>query len=186
MAAIIDAVQSGEIADSTVEVVVSDKLQAVGLEKARDKGVEAIVIERSGRTSEEHDTEIVAALKGRGVELICLAGYMRLLSPLFVNAFPDKIINIHPSLLPAYPGLNVHERVLAAGETRSGCTVHFVNEELDAGPIILQREVPVLDGDTPDTLAARILDHEHGAYVDAIKMIVSGNVETSSLEANTV
>ncbi|HMO79854.1 MAG TPA: phosphoribosylglycinamide formyltransferase [Pyrinomonadaceae bacterium] len=171
MEAIIDAVKRGEIPDSTVEAVISDKPQADGLEKARKKGVEAIVIERRGRTREEHDAEIVSELKERGVELVCLAGYMRLLSPMFVQSFPDQIINIHPSLLPAYPGLDVHERVLAAGETRSGCTVHFVNEELDAGPIILQREVLVLADDTPETLAARILEHEHSAYIDAIKIV---------------
>jgi phosphoribosylglycinamide formyltransferase-1 len=171
MVAIVDAVQSGEIRGADVAVVMSDKADAAGLEKARARGVETLVIERSGRTREEHDAEIVVALKTRGVELVCLAGYMRLLSPHFVNAFPNRIVNIHPSLLPAYPGLNVHERVLAAGEKTSGCTVHFVNEDLDAGPVILQREVPVLEGDTPETLAARILEIEHSTYVDAIKQL---------------
>lgn len=174
MEAIIDAVESGEIPDSTVEAVISDKPQAAGLEKARERGVEAVIIERRGRTREEHDAEIVSELKKRGVDLVCLAGYMRLLSPSFVQAFPDQIINIHPSLLPAYPGLNVHERVLGDGKSRSGCTVHFVNEELDAGPVILQREVPVLDGDTPESLAARILEQEHAAYVEAVRLLVSG------------
>jgi phosphoribosylglycinamide formyltransferase-1 len=126
----------------------------------------------NGRSREEHDAEIVAELQKRGVELVCLAGYMRLLSSSFVQAFPRRIINIHPSLLPAYPGLNVHERVLAAGETRSGCTVHFVDELLDHGPVILQREVPVFADDTPETLAARILAEEHGTYVAAIRKIV--------------
>ncbi len=171
MVAIIDAVQSGAIPASEVSVVISDKPEAPGLDKAAERGIDTRVIERQGRTREEHDAEIVSELKKRGVELVCLAGYMRLLSPIFVLAFPDRIINIHPSLLPAYPGLNVHERVLAAGETRSGCTVHFVNEELDAGPIILQREVLVLADDTPETLAARILEHEHSAYIDAIKIV---------------
>jgi phosphoribosylglycinamide formyltransferase-1 len=174
MVALVDAVQSGEIPASEVAVVISDKADAAGLAKAAKRGVETLVIERNGRKREGHDAEIVAELQKRGVELVCLAGYMRLLSPGFVQAFPDRIVNIHPSLLPAYPGLHVHERVLAAGETRSGCTVHFVNEDLDAGPIILQREVPVLDGDTPETLAARILEQEHGAYVAAIKRIVEG------------
>ncbi len=173
MAAIIDAVVIGEIPDSTVEVVISDKADGAGLEKARAKGVEAIAIERSGRTREEHDAEIIAELQKRGVKFVCLAGYMRLLSPKFVEAFSNRIINIHPSLLPAYPGLNVHERVLAAGEKVSGCTVHFVNEDLDAGPVILQRTVPVLPDDTPETLAARILEQEHGTYVEAIKKIVA-------------
>lgn len=173
MVALVDAVASGEIPGSEVAVVVSDMRDAAGLAKAAERGVETLVIERNGRKREEHDAEIVAALKDRGVELVCLAGYMRLLSPLFVQAFPDRIINIHPSLLPAYPGLNVHERVLAAGEKVSGCTVHYVNEDLDAGPVILQREVPVLAGDTPETLAARILEQEHSAYVDAVREVVA-------------
>jgi phosphoribosylglycinamide formyltransferase-1 len=172
MVALVDAVQSGEIPASEVAVVVSDKRDAAGIEKAKERGVETLVIERRGRTREEHDAEIVAALKERGVELVCLAGYMRLLSPMFVRAFPNRIINIHPSLLPAYPGLHVHERVIAAGETRSGCTVHFVDEQLDHGPVILQREVPVLPGDTPETLAARILEQEHPAYIEAVRRIV--------------
>lgn len=171
MAAIIDAVQSGEIPASDVAVVISDKADAAGLEKARAKGVEAIAIERRGRTREEHDAEIVAELGKRGIELVCLAGYMRLLSVSFVQAFPNRIINIHPSLLPAYPGLNVHERVLAAGEKVSGCTVHFVDELLDHGDVILQREVPVLPNDTPETLAARILKEENKIYVEAVKLI---------------
>ncbi len=173
MVALVDAVASGEIPGSEVAVVISDKADAAGLAKAAERGVETLIIERNGRKREEHDAEIVAALKDRGVELVCLAGYMRLLSPLFVLAFPDRIINIHPSLLPAYPGLGVHERVLAAGESRSGCTVHYVNEDLDAGPVILQREVPILEGDTPETLSARILEQEHTAYIEAVKNIVA-------------
>ncbi len=173
MVALVEAVGSGEIPGSEVAVVISDKADAAGLAKAAERGVETLVIERNGRKREEHDAEIVAALNDRGVELVCLAGYMRLLSPLFVQAFPDRIINIHPSLLPAYPGLNVHERVIAAGEKTSGCTVHFVHEDLDAGPIILQREVPVFDGDTPETLSARILEQEHGTYVEAVKKILA-------------
>lgn len=179
MVALIEAVKSGEIPASEVAVVISDRADAGGLAKARERGIETVVIERNGRKRVEHDAEIVAELKNRGVELICLAGYMRLLSPEFVRAFPDRIVNIHPSLLPAYPGLHVHERVLAAGEKVSGCTVHFVNEELDAGPMILQREVPVLDGDTPETLSARILEQEHGAYVEAVKLL-SGKVSEMS------
>ncbi|CAN5721792.1 hypothetical protein BH24ACI3_BH24ACI3_01830 [soil metagenome] len=173
MVALVDAVRSGEIPGSEVVVVISDKADAAGLAKARERGIEALVIEKNGRKREMHDAEIVAALERRGVELVCLAGYMRLLSPLFVNAFYDKIINIHPSLLPKYPGLNVHERVLAAGEKTSGCSVHYVNEDVDAGPIILQREVPVLDTDTPETLSARILEQEHGTYVEAVRKIVA-------------
>jgi phosphoribosylglycinamide formyltransferase-1 len=173
MVAIVDGVASGEIPDSEVAVVISDKADAAGLAKAQERGVETLVIERRGRNREEHDAEIITALNERGVELVCLAGYMRLLSPSFVAAFPERILNIHPSLLPAYPGLNVHERVLAAGEKVSGCTVHYVNEDLDAGEIVLQRKVPVLENDTPETLSARILDEEHRLYVDAIKLVAA-------------
>lgn len=173
MTALVDAVQSGEIPDSQVAVVISDKPQAAGLAKAQERGVETVVIERRGRSREEHDAEIAKELKKRGVELVCLAGYMRLLSPQFVQAYPNKIINIHPSLLPAYPGLDVHERVLAAGEKVSGCTVHYVNEDLDAGEVILQREVPVLPDDTAETLSARILDQEHTAYIEALREITN-------------
>ena len=173
MVALVDAVESGEISASDVAVVISDKLDAAGLAKANERGVETVVIERKGRTREEHDADIIAELRKREVELVCLAGYMRLLSPSFIRAFPDRIINIHPSLLPAYPGLDVHERVLAAGEKVSGCTVHFVDEDLDAGPIILQREVDVKEGDTVEALSARILEQEHKLYVEAVKKLVS-------------
>ncbi|MBX3293267.1 MAG: phosphoribosylglycinamide formyltransferase [Acidobacteria bacterium] len=178
MVALVDAVKSGEIPASEVAVVISDNADASGLDRAKERGIEAFAIERKGRTREEHDAEIVAVLRERGVELVCLAGYMRLLSPLFVQAFPGRIVNIHPSLLPAYPGLHVHERVIAAGETRSGCTVHFVDELLDHGPIILQREVPVLPDDTPETLAARILEQEHPTYIEAVKKIVLATENT--------
>lgn len=178
MAAIIDAVRSGAIPSSEVAVVISDKPDAPGLVKATERGVETLIIDRRGRTREDHDAEIISALKERGVDLVCLAGYMRLLSARFVAEFRNRIINIHPSLLPAYPGLNVHERVIAAGEKVSGCTVHFVNEELDAGPIILQRGVEVRENDTPETLAGRILAEEHVAYVEALRMIASGRIET--------
>ncbi|MGE3465314.1 MAG: phosphoribosylglycinamide formyltransferase [Pyrinomonadaceae bacterium] len=172
MVALVDAAKSGDIPQTEVAVVISDKADAAGLARAKQRGIETVVVERNGRPREEHDAEIVAELKKHGVEFVCLAGYMRLLSPMFVRSFPNKIVNIHPSLLPAYPGLHVHERVLAAGETRSGCTVHFVDELLDHGPVILQREVPVLDGDTPETLAARILEQEHGTYVEALRKII--------------
>ena len=173
MVALVDAVKGGAIPDSEVAVVISDKPNAKGLEKARDRGVETIVIERKGRTREEHDAEIIAELKRRGVELICLAGYMRLLSRDFIQAFPDQIINIHPSLLPLFPGLDAQRQALEHGAQVSGCTVHYVNEELDAGPMILQRSVEVLQDDTVETLSARILDQEHVAYVDAVRSIVS-------------
>ncbi len=178
MVAIIDAVKAGEIPDSEVAVVISDKPSAPGLEKARERGVETVIVERHGRSREEHDAEIIRELRKRDVELVCLAGYMRLLSKDFVKAFENRIINIHPSLLPEFPGLNVQQRAIDAGAKVSGCTVHFVNEDLDAGPVILQRKVTLKDGDTAETLAARILEQEHGAYVDAVKYIVRKKKES--------
>jgi phosphoribosylglycinamide formyltransferase-1 len=176
MAALVDAVQSGEIPASEVAVVISDKVHAAGLEKARDRGVKTVVVERNGRKRAEHDAEIVAELNERGVELVCLAGYMRLLSPEFVESFPNRIVNIHPSLLPSFPGLNVQQQAIDHGVKITGCTVHFVNNELDAGPIILQRVVDVKDDDTAETLATRILDKEHAAYVEAVRRVVSGRL----------
>lgn len=180
MVALVDAVKSSEIPGSEVAVVISDNANAEGLAKARERGVETVVIERRGRTREEHDTEIIAELQRRGVELVCLAGYMRLLSKEFVHAFEDRIVNIHPSLLPSFPGLNVQQQAIDHGVKISGCTVHFVNEDLDAGPIILQRAVEVLDDDTAETLAARILEQEHGAYVEAVRQIVMRASQASS------
>jgi phosphoribosylglycinamide formyltransferase-1 len=173
MVAIVDAVQSGEIPDSQVAVVISDKANAAGIEKARERGVETLVIERKARTREEHDAEIISELTNRGVELVCLAGYMRLLSPLFIEAFANKIINIHPSLLPAFPGLDAQKQAFDAGVKVTGCTVHHVDEMLDHGPVILQKEVERLENDTVETLSAKILEQEHGLYVAAIKSLVS-------------
>jgi phosphoribosylglycinamide formyltransferase-1 len=172
MTAIVGAVQSGLIVDSNVAVVVSDKPSAEGLIKARECGVETIVITKKGRTREEHDAEIVSELKKRNVELICLAGYMRLLSPEFIRAFPNRIINIHPSLLPSFKGLDAQKQAIDYGVKVSGCTVHFVDESLDNGAIILQRAVAVKDDDTYEMLSARILEQEHALYVEAIKLIV--------------
>ena len=177
MVAIVDAVQSGEILDSKVAVVISDKPDAAGLVKARERGVETAVIERKGRTREEHDREIAAELRNHDVDLICLAGYMRLLSPWFISEFPNRIINIHPSLLPAFPGLNAQRQAFDAGVTVTGCTVHFVDEHLDNGPVILQREVRVLENDTAESLSARILDQEHLLYVQAIKQLVTSKAQ---------
>lgn len=176
MVAIVDAVKSGEIPDAEVAVVISDKANAPGLEKARERGVEAVVIERRGRTREDHDAEIISELKKHGVELVCLAGYMRLLSPLFVQAFPNKIINIHPSLLPAFPGLDAQRQAFDAGVKVTGCTVHYVDELLDHGEVILQQQVAVLDGDTVETLSARILNEEHRLYVAAVKRLCAANI----------
>lgn len=177
MVAIAEAVQSGRIPGSEVTVVLSDKKSAQGLEKAKERGIETIVVARNGRTREEHDAEIVAELKKRNVELVCLAGYMRLLSRDFVGAFPDKIVNIHPSLLPAFPGLDAQRQAIEYGVKVSGCTVHFVDDDLDHGAIILQKTVEVKDEDTAETLSARILEHEHALYVEAIKHIAEGKIE---------
>jgi len=173
MAAIIDAVQCDEIPDSVVAIVISDKADAAGLAKAAEKGVPTAVIERRGRPREEHDREIAAILRENNVELICLAGYMRLLSAWFVSEFPNRIINIHPSLLPAFPGLDAQRQAFEAGGKMSGCTVHFVDEHLDHGPIIARCEVEIEEGDTVETLSAKILEQEHKLYVDALKQIVS-------------
>jgi phosphoribosylglycinamide formyltransferase-1 len=186
MVALVDAVKSGEIPGSEVAVVISDKANAPGLAKARQRGVETVIIERRGRTREEHDAEIIRELRKRDVELVCLAGYMRLLSKDFIHAFENRIVNIHPSLLPSFPGLNVQQKALDHGVKISGCTVHYVNEDLDAGPIILQRAVEVMDGDTAETLAERILVQEHGAYVEAVRRIVTGEVEDLSPKATNI
>ena len=171
MVAIVNAVATGEIPNSEVVVVISDKPDAAGLEKARERGVETVVVERKGRSRNEHDAEIISELKSRNVDLICLAGYMRLLSRDFIEAFPNKIINIHPSLLPLFPGLDAQKQALEKGAKVTGCTVHYVNEQLDAGPIILQRSVKVRDGDDTESLSARILEQEHKLYVEAVKLL---------------
>jgi phosphoribosylglycinamide formyltransferase 1 len=173
MQAIINAVQQGRIPGSEVAVVISDQPDAAGLIKAKEKGVETVVVERAGRKRAEYDAEIAAELKKRDVELVCLAGYMRLLSPEFIRAFPHRIVNIHPSLLPAFKGLDAQRQAFEDGVKVTGCTVHFVDEELDNGPIIAQRTVEVRDDDTAETLAARILAEEHKLYVEAIAKVVS-------------
>lgn len=177
MSAIAEAVEKGLISDSQVAVVISDRTEAEGLQKANERNLETIVITRQGRTREEHDTLIVAELKARDVELVCLAGYMRLLSSDFVRAFPNRILNIHPSLLPSFKGLNAQRQAIEYGVKFSGCTVHLVDEDLDHGAIIAQKIVEVKDNDTPEMLSARILKHEHALYIEAVKMIVEGNYE---------
>ncbi len=177
MVAIIEAVRDGRIPNSKVSVVVSDKRDALGLEKAKSYGVETLVIERNGLRREEHDEKIITELRRRKVELVCLAGYMRLLSRKFIEAFPNRIINIHPSLLPAFPGLEAQRQAFDYGVKISGCTVHFVDEQLDHGPIILQKAVEVKDDDTVETLSHRILEQEHFIYVEAIKLIVEDRLE---------
>jgi phosphoribosylglycinamide formyltransferase-1 len=175
MEAILDAVDAGRI-PARVGVVVSNVEAARGLESARERGVEAVVLDHRGRTREEHDRRVHEVLAARGVELVCLAGYMRLLSSFFISSYPNRILNIHPSLLPAFPGLAAQRQAIEYGVKVSGCTVHFVDEELDHGPIVLQRVVPVLAGDTEDTLAHRILEQEHAAYPEAVSLVVSGKV----------
>ncbi len=177
MSAIIEAAQSGLIPDSDVSIVISDKTSAEGLIKAKERRIETLVIAKKGRAREEHDAEIVGELKRRNVELVCLAGYMRLLSKDFVRAFPNRIVNIHPSLLPSFKGLNAQKQAIDYGAKISGCTVHFVDEDLDHGAIILQKAIEVLDDDTAETLSARILEYEHALYVEALKKIVEGRIE---------
>src|SRR5579859_1046181 len=175
--AIADNIDAGRIPDARIAVVISNKPEAPGIATARQRGLNALVIPSKGKAREEHDREVVAALKQNGVELVCLAGYMRLLSPWFVRQFPRQILNIHPSLLPAFPGLEAQERAFAYGVKVSGCTVHFVDEELDHGPIIVQKAVAVEDGDDEHSLATRILGQEHLAYAEAIKIVLGGKFE---------
>jgi phosphoribosylglycinamide formyltransferase 1 len=175
--AIADNVAAGHIPNCRIAVVISNKADAPGIETARRRGLTAFVIPSKGKQREEHDREMVAVLQKHNVDLICLAGYMRLLSPWFVQQFPQRILNIHPSLLPAFPGLEAQQQAFAYGVRVSGCTVHFVDEELDHGAIIVQRAIPVLDGDDERTLAARILEQEHIAYSEAIKIVLEANFE---------
>jgi phosphoribosylglycinamide formyltransferase-1 len=177
MAAIIEAVLNGRIPKSDVCIVISDKTSARGLQKAKERGIETLVITKNEHSREEHDAEIVAELKKRNVEFVCLAGYMRLLSPEFIRAFPNRILNIHPSLLPSFKGLDAQKQAIEYGVKVSGCTVHFVDENLDNGAIIAQKTVEVLDDDTPEMLSARILEHEHTLYVESIAKIVEGKIE---------
>jgi phosphoribosylglycinamide formyltransferase-1 len=173
MRALHDAVRAGKIPNAEIVVVISDKADAAGLALARERGIEAIAIERNGRKREEHEQDVIEVLRERRVDLICLAGYMRFLSPCFINAFRGRILNIHPSLLPSFPGLDAQRQALEHGVKFSGCTVHFVDETLDGGPIIAQRVVPVLAGDTVEALSARILEQEHELYAEAVRQVLS-------------
>jgi len=172
MAAVLDSIREGRL-DAEAAVVISNVESAPGLVKARESGVETLVIAHKGRTREEHDREIVTELKHHAVSLVCLAGYMRLLSPLFVRAFENRILNIHPSLLPAFPGVDAQRQALDHGVKLTGCTVHLVDEQLDHGPIVMQRAVEVRDDDTVETLSARILEQEHRIYPEAIARVLS-------------
>lgn len=174
--AIANSCAAGRI-PARIAIVISNKADAPGIERARQRGLQTLVIPSKGKQREEHDAEVVAALKAHQVDLVCLAGYMRLLSAWFCQQFPRKILNIHPSLLPAFPGLEAQKQAIEYGVKVSGCTVHFVDEHLDHGPIIVQKAVPVLDGDDEHTLAARILEQEHIAYSEAINIVLAGNFE---------
>jgi phosphoribosylglycinamide formyltransferase 1 len=172
-------IAAGKIPGARIAVVISNQADAGGLATAKHLGLTALAIPSKGVPREEHDRAVVAALQEHKVDLICLAGYMRLLSPWFVQQFPQRILNIHPSLLPAFPGLEAQEQAFAYGVKVSGCTVHFVDEELDHGAILVQKTVPVLDNDDEHTLAARILEQEHIAYSEAIRIVVEGKYEVA-------
>ncbi len=177
MLAIIEAIGAGRVPGAEVALVISDKASAAGLAHAAAHGIEALAIERRGRAREEHEREIISVLRERQVELVCLAGFMRLLSPVFIREFRHSILNIHPSLLPAFPGLDAQRQAIEHGVKVSGCTVHFVDETLDGGPIVAQRVVAVHDSDTAETLSARILAEEHRAYAEALAIVVGKNYE---------
>lgn len=172
--AIADNIASGRL-DAKIAVVISNRADAPGIESARRRELDALVIPSKGKAREDHDRAMVAALEEHRVELICLAGYMRLLSGWFIQRFPNRILNIHPSLLPAFPGLDAQKQAFDYGVKVSGCTVHFVDADLDHGAIILQKSVPVLDTDDDHTLAARILEQEHIAYSEAIQIVLKGD-----------
>ena len=172
--AIADAIAAGRL-DAEIAVVISNRADTPGITAARQRGLNLAVLPSRGIEREEYDALLAATLDKAGVDLICLAGYMRLLSPSFIRRYPQRILNIHPSLLPAFPGLHAHRDALAHGVKVSGCTVHFVDEGLDSGSIIKQAAVPVLDDDTEESLAARILKEEHRTYSEAIALVLSGN-----------
>jgi phosphoribosylglycinamide formyltransferase 1 len=175
--AIADNVAAGKIPGAEIAVVISNKPYAPGLQAAEQRGLNAHVIQSKGSSRAEHDAAIVACLREHKVDLVCLAGYMRLISPVFLEAFPNRVLNIHPSLLPAFPGLDAQRQALEYGVQVSGCTVHFVDENLDHGVIIAQRSVPVLADDDEHSLAERILEQEHIAYSEAVRMVLSGEYE---------
>lgn len=172
--AIADSIAAGRIRNAEIAIVISNRAEAPGIAIARQRGLHTVIIPSKGRTREDHEREVIAALQAAKVDLICLAGYMRLLSPEFVRQFPNRILNIHPSLLPAFPGMEAQKQALEHGARVSGCTVHFVDEHLDHGPIIVQKAVPVLPEDDEHTLAARILEQEHVAYSEAINLVLGG------------
>ena len=172
--ALADSVSAGRIPNAEIAIVISHREGAPGIERARARGIDARVIPSKGLEREAYDRHVVAALQAKKVDLVCLAGYMRLLSPYFVQAFRGRILNIHPSLLPAFPGLESQRQALEHGAKFAGCTVHFVDESLDAGPIILQAAVPIRDDDTVESLSERILAEEHRIYSQAVRIVLEG------------
>lgn len=172
--ALADSVSSGRIPNAEISMVISHREGAPGIERARARDIDARVIPSKGLDREAYDRQVVAVLQEKKIDLVCLAGYMRLLSSYFVEAFRDRILNIHPSLLPAFPGLEAQRQALEHGVKFAGCTVHFVDENLDAGPIVLQAAVPVRDDDTVDSLSARILAEEHRIYSEAVGIVLEG------------
>jgi phosphoribosylglycinamide formyltransferase 1 len=170
--ALADSVAAGRIPDAEIAVVISNREGAPGIERAAARGLDARTIPSKGLEREAYDRQVAAVLQEKQVDLVCLAGYMRLLSPFFIAAFPGRILNIHPSLLPAFPGLESQRQALEHGAKFSGCTVHFVDENLDAGPIVLQAIVPIEDADTPETLSGRVLREEHRIYSEAVRIVL--------------
>lgn len=177
MRALAAAVGAGRVPNAEIAVVISDQPAAAGLAQAESQNLPTAVVERRGRPRDEHDREVVSILEKHQVDFVCLAGYMRLLSSYFLSAYHNRILNIHPSLLPAFPGLNAQRQALEHGVKFSGCTVHFVDQTLDGGPIIAQRIVPILDDDTEATLSARILEEEHKLYPEALAIVAGGGYE---------
>ncbi len=172
--ALAESIAAGRIPNAEIALVVSNREGAPGIDRARERGLPTRVIPSKGLEREVYDREVVAALEEARVDLVCLAGFMRLLSPYFVERFRGRILNIHPSLLPAFPGLEAHRQAIEHGVKFAGCTVHFVDENLDAGPIVLQAVVPIHDDDTPETLAARVLSEEHRIYSEAVRIVLEG------------
>jgi phosphoribosylglycinamide formyltransferase-1 len=172
--AIAEAIRGGRLQGVEIAVVLSNKADAPGLKIASEMGLAAIAVPSAGRKRAEHDAEMIARLDEHRVDLVCLAGYMRILTAEFVRAFPNRILNVHPSLLPAFPGLDAQAQALEYGAKVAGCTVHFVDEAVDHGTVVLQRTVPVMDDDTEESLSARVLEQEHIAYPEAIARVVSG------------
>jgi phosphoribosylglycinamide formyltransferase-1 len=175
--AIAESIRAGRLPGVEIAIVISNVAEAEGLGKARELGLPTEIFVSKGRNRREHDADVIACLRAHRVDLVCLAGYMRLLSPEFVAAFPNRILNIHPSLLPAFPGLEAQEQAFAYGVKVAGCTVHFVDDSLDHGVIVVQRAIPVLDADDAHSLADRILAEEHIAYTEAIARVASGEYE---------